>query len=182
MISAIVYSSQTGSCKRYARELSRALHLPCAPLRGAQVRADGRIIFVGWLMSGKVVGLAEALKRFDVAAVVGVGMGPVSAAGVEQARAANRLPARIPYFAAQGGLHLRRLKPTMRLAMRVVNRSIAGRLQKKAEKTSLSAQEQATLRMALSGEGEPAAWDCREAIDWARRENGFLSKAGELAR
>ena len=182
MLTAIIYSSQTGSCERYARELSRTLHLPCEPLKSCKVRSDGKVIYVGWLMAGKVYGLSSAISKLDVAAVVGVGMGPVTADSAAQGHKANRLPAHVPYFQVQGGLHLAALKPPMRLAMRLVNKSIAVKLREKAEKTPLNAQEQATLRMALTGDGEPAAWDCEAVIDWARKQNGFLTKARELAK
>ena len=60
MITAIVYNSETGSCERYARELSRALHIPCEPLHKNHVRSDGKVIYVSWVMAGKVVGLDKA--------------------------------------------------------------------------------------------------------------------------
>ncbi len=182
MLTAIVYSSQTGSCERYAKELSRALHLPCEELHKAQVRADGKVIYIGWLLAGKVVGCAQAFKRFDVAAVVGVGMGPATRVLTAQSREKNGIPAHIPYFLLQGSFHLNRLHFPLRSIMRYKCRELVLRLRLKAEKAALSAQERATLHMALTGEGEPAAWDCAAVINWARKENGFLTPAGELAK
>lgn len=182
MLTAIIYTSETGSCERYARELSRQLHLPCAPLHDCHVRPDGKIIYVGWLMAGRVVGYADAAEAFDVAAVVGVGMSPVTEALTAAGREKNAVPEGVPYFALQGGLHLNRLSFPMRTVMKLVDRKIVRELNALAAKKPLSAQEQATLRMAKYGEGEPAAWDCAAVVDWARRENGFLTKPRELAK
>lgn len=182
MLTAIVYNSATGSCERYAKELSRALHLPCMPLKGQHVRSDGKVIYIGWLMAGRVTGYAQAVKKLDVAAVVAVGMGPVSKAQITQGRELNGVPAQVPYFLLQGGFHLNRLHFPLRLIMRLKAREIVVRLRHKAEKTALNAQELATLNMALRGDGEPAAWDCSAVIDWARKENGFLTRSNELAR
>ena len=44
MINAIVYNSKTGSCEHYAKELSRALHVPCHPLDQAPARSDAKVI------------------------------------------------------------------------------------------------------------------------------------------
>ena len=47
MLTAIIYNTGTGSCERYARELSRQLHLPCEPLHKHHVRTDGKVIYQG---------------------------------------------------------------------------------------------------------------------------------------
>ena len=182
MITAIIYTSETGSCERYAKELSRQLHLPCEPLHHCHVRSDGSVIYVGWVMAGRVVGFADAAKTLNIAALVAVGMSPASEGLAAQLRERNQLPAEVPCFALQGGLHLWKLKLPMHALMLLVNKKIVRRLREKAAKKPLSAQEQATLTMALKGEGEPAAWDCSAVIAWAKKENQFFTKSRELAK
>ena len=182
MITAIIYNSETGSCERYARELSRALHLPCEPLHKHHVRTDGKVIYVGWVMAGKVVGYEKAAKTLDIAAVVAVDMSPVTPKLVAEGRVKNKLPANAEYFVLQGGFNIHKLNAPMRAVMTLMDKKIARMLQAKQAKTALNAQEQATQNMALTGQGEPAAWNCDEIIAWAKKENGFFTKSRELAK
>ena len=74
MISAILYKSATGSCERYAHIMSRKLALPSYPVDACPLPKGMEVIFIGWLMNGKVQGLAKAQKNYAVKAVVPVGM------------------------------------------------------------------------------------------------------------
>ena len=66
MISAIIYSSTTGSCKQYAEKLSAALHIPAFDAKKVYTPKGREVIYVGWLFAGKVVGLEKALQgRFS---------------------------------------------------------------------------------------------------------------------
>lgn len=76
MFSAIVYKSTTGSCKKYADLLSARLHIPAFPLGKEYIPADTKIIYVGWLFAGKIMGYDKAAKKYDIGAVVQVGMSP----------------------------------------------------------------------------------------------------------
>ena len=60
MFSAIVYKSTTGSCKKYADLLSARLHIPAFPLGKEYIPADTKIIYVGWLFAGKIMGYDKA--------------------------------------------------------------------------------------------------------------------------
>lgn len=159
MVSAVLYSSCTGSCRRYAQAAAEALHIPayeagsCPALRGREV------IYVGWVLAEKIVGYPAAAKKAAMAAVVRVGMGPVTPGMAERCRQKNGIPADVPVFCLQGAFDLARLPLPFRLIMKVKVKDIAARLNKKAEAGALSAQEQATLRMAADGKGEPASWD-----------------------
>ena len=182
MITAIVYNSGTGSCERYAKELSRQLHIPCEPLQKHHVRSDGKVIFVGWVMAGSVVGYAKAAKTLDIAAVVAVGMSPVTDKLVASGREKNNVPAGVEFFVLQGGFDINKLNAPMHAAMILMDKKIVRGLQAKAKKAPLNAQEQATLNMALYGKGEPAAWDCSQVVAWAKKENGFFTQSRVLAK
>lgn len=100
--SAIVYVSNTGFTTRYAAMLSARLGIPAHPLAWAlkELPAGTPVIHMGWLMAGSVRDCRKAARRFDVRAVVGVGLGDTDAQD-EQARKACRLPADVLAWAAQ---------------------------------------------------------------------------------
>ena len=170
MISAIVYNSKTGSCERYAKELSHKLVIPCYAQGCFRPRADAKVIYVSWIMAGKVVGLSKAVKKMDVGAVVAVGMAPAGKKAAEAMRQASGLPAHVGFFLVQGGFHIDKLPLPMKLIMRWKVKDIAARLEEKKRTAPLSAQEQATYEMAKRGDGEPAAWDVDEIVAWVMAE------------
>lgn len=166
MIAAIVYNSQTGSCKRYADELSRQLHIPAYALGSAPTRADGELIFVTWIMAGSIVGWKKAKKAGSIAAVVAVGMAPASEKTAESIRAKCAIPSQKPVFVLQGGFNINKLPAPMKLIMKLKTKDIAKQLEAKKEKNELSAQEKALLKMARTGVGEPADWNAAPVVEW----------------
>ena len=172
MISAILYKSATGSCERYAHIMSRKLALPSYPVDACPLPKGMEVLYIGWLMNGKVQGLDKAKKDYQVRAVVPVGMSLPAGAALEAYREKNGLDSSIPVFGVQGAFHMDRLPFPMRLIMKKVNKSIVKRLEAKGQ---LSEAEQATLTMASTGEGEPATWDWIDAaVEWALQERNPL--------
>ena len=178
MIAAIVYNSSTGSCERYAKELSRTLHIPAYPVHKAPTRSDGEFVFVSWIMAGGLQGYKQAAKRMKIAAVVAVGMAPASEKTASAIRQKCAIPQSVGVFCVQGGFHLNRLSAPMKLIMKVKTKDIVKQLEKKKEAVgSLNAQEQALYRMAKTGEGEPADWDVSTVTKWVLdkyRKDGIL--------
>lgn len=166
MISAIVYNSCTGSCKKYAELLSAAIHAPAMPLKGAVVRDGGKVIYVSWIFAGKVCGLAKAAKKFNIAAVVQVGMGAVTGESEAVCRQVNAIPRGAEVFCRQGGFNINKLPLPFRLIMKLKCKEIAARLESKGQ---LNEQEQATLTMASTGVGEPPRWDVEDIVAWAAK-------------
>lgn len=122
MFSAIVYKSTTGSCKRYAELLSARLHIPAFPLGKEYIPADTKIIFVGWLFAGKIMGYEKAEKKYDIGAVVQVGMSPASAKSEEIGRKKNAISPDVPLFTRQGGFNINKLPPHFRFIMKIKTR------------------------------------------------------------
>ena len=173
MISAILYKSATGSCERYAHIMSRKLALPSYPVDACPLPNGMKVIFIGWLMNGKVQGLAKAQKNYAVKAVVPVGMSLPTGAALEAYKEKNGLDSTTPVFGVQGAFHMDRLSFPMRLIMKKVNQSIVKRLEGKGR---LSDAEQATLTMAETGDGEPATWDGIDAaVEWALQQRDPLN-------
>lgn len=67
MISAIVYTSNSGYTAEYARLLGRATGLPVNDLRQVHTpQPDEEVIFLGWLMADRVMGWPKANAFFKV--------------------------------------------------------------------------------------------------------------------
>lgn len=169
MIQAILYSSTTGSCKYYAEELSRKLAIPAYPAKGCPLAKGFEVVYVGWLLAGKMSGLPEALKKYNVRVVVPVGMGDPAVLTAEMVRGKNGLAANVEVFPQQGRFDIDKLPVVFRAIMGVKCKEIAKRLDAKG---NLNDAEKACLKMAKTGRGEPATWDGINAVvDWVKKDN-----------
>ena len=166
MFSAIVYKSTTGSCKRYAELLSARLHIPAFPLGKEYIPADTKIIFVGWLFAGKIMGYEKAEKKYDIGAVVQVVMSPASAKSEEIGRKKNAISPDVPLFTRQGGFNINKLPPHFRFLMKIKNKEIAARFE---GKTDLTDAQKATYKMASTGIGEPPCWCVDDIVKWCEQ-------------
>lgn len=170
MISGIVYTSNSGYTAQYARLLGAALDLPVTDAKwGADPHPGRAVIYLGWLMAGKVQGYAKAAKEFDIRAVCAVGMGPASQAGAEKVRAKMGIPAEVPVFALQGGFDINKLhgpyKWIMQLKCKEIRKTLAG-------KASLSPAQQLTYDMATKGASAVSAENLAPIIDWYKTKEG----------
>ena len=68
---AIVFSSKTGTCKKYAESLSKSTGIPIT-----DVCEDEELIFIGWMKGKKIVGL-DKFKPEQIRVLCVVGMAPV---------------------------------------------------------------------------------------------------------
>jgi len=166
MISAVVYNSLTGSCEKYAQLISAALHVPAIPM-GGHVRSGGKVIYIGWARAGSIYGYDKAAKNYDIAAAVLVSMSPAGEKNIEAARKAGNIPQEVKVFNVQGAFHMKKLPAPYRLVMKLINKQIEKRI---SSLPSPSEAELATLRMAQSGEGEPAQWNIDDIVAWAKQD------------
>lgn len=165
MISAIVYSSCTGSCKKYAQMMSEATGLPAYTVKEFRQQKDKQpIVYVGWLFGGMIMGLNKARRAGKVKAVCQVGMGPETPALEGIARKKNFLPMKkVPVFYYQGAFNINKLPLPLKLIMKKKTQEIVAGLKMKG---NLNAQEQATYNMASTGSGDPAEWDISKFVAW----------------
>ena len=107
---AIVYTSNTGTTKEYAKLLSDKLSLPYYSLDEIKnkVKPGGKIIYLGWIMASGVKGYKKAIKDYDVCAVGAVGMGETGTQ-VKEVRTKNKIPSSKPVFTLQGGFDVKKL-------------------------------------------------------------------------
>ena len=82
---AIVYTSNTGSTAKYAKLLSHQICVPSFSMVEAKtkVKPGAEIIYMGWIMAGKIKGYPEAARKYNIQAVCGVGMGQTGTQLVE---------------------------------------------------------------------------------------------------
>ena len=102
---AIVYTSNTGFTAQYAKILGEKTGLPVYELSDAekQIEKSTTIIYLGWLFASNVKGYKKAAKKFNIAAVCGVGLCDTGTS-LEEVRKAISLPDSIPLFTLQGGI------------------------------------------------------------------------------
>lgn len=141
---AIIYTSNTGYTARYAQMLGEKTGLPVYDLKAAKTLSKGtEVVYLGWLMAGKVKGYAKAARRFSVQILVGVGLGDTGAQ-IESVRAANRLPVTMPLFTLQGGMDHAKLRGVYRSMIDMLTKFMA----KKKDRT---ADEEAMLALLQKG-------------------------------
>lgn len=152
---AIVYTSNTGSAKAYAEMLGEKTALPVLPFTEAVKTLDSGtdIIYIGWLMAGTVVNLAQAQKRYHVRAVLGVGM-TASEEMAASVRRRNHLDDSIPLFLAQGAYDKTKLRGMYRIAMKFVGAAIDRKVSAKPDRTPEEERILVMLRQGGSGISE----------------------------
>lgn len=165
MFTAVVYNSCTGSCKKYAELIAEQLGINAVEFGKAKGLGDGKVVYVGWLFAGKIMGLDKAFDMYDIGAVCQVGMGAVNEESEKIGREKNGMKPEMPLFCLQGGFDLKKLPLHYRLMMTLMNKNIAKRLNEKGE---LNEQEKATLKMAETGCGEPASWCVDDVVAWCK--------------
>ena len=74
---AVVYTSNTGSTEHYAKLLGYELSVSVYSTEeaGNKLPAGTEIIYLGWIMAGKIQGYGLARKKYKICAVCAVGMG-----------------------------------------------------------------------------------------------------------
>lgn len=163
MISAIVYTSNSGYTAQYAKMLGQATGLPVNDLSQMHnPQPDKEVIYLGWLMAGQVMGLAKALKMFRIRAICQVGMGPASKAASYGLKAKLDLPD-TEVFTLQGGFDIKKLHGPYKWIMVLKCRQIKKLLEKK---DSLNKAQQLTYDMATKGASNVCMENLQGVIDW----------------
>lgn len=160
----IVYKSNSGYTKEYAQMLADALELNVYSIDELPEAHKGNdAIFLGWLFAGSVVGYKKAAKELNVAAVVGVGMGPDSPELVPQITEKCKIPASVKVFYLQGGFDINKLKGPNKLIMQVKVKDIIGKLN---NESSLTPAQEATYKMCTEGYSCVSSENLQPVIDW----------------
>ena len=164
---SIVYTSNTGYTAEYARLLGEKTGLPVYSLAEAEQKlaAGNRVIYLGWLMAGKVQGYKKAAKRYKVQAVCGVGMGGTGSQ-LQEVRKANAIPEKTPLFTLQGGFDIQKLSGVYKLMMTIMVKTAGKRL---AEKQDRTPDEDVMLEMLTQGGSRVSADNLAEVLAWVEQ-------------
>lgn len=160
----IVYTSNTGFTYQYAQMLAKAEKMKFYELSEAQLDKDVPVLYMGPLMAGHISGLDEAVKRFSVEAVCGVGMSMPGKAVMESIGRANYLGDR-PVFYLRGGWDPKRVGWLKRRMVNMATRSIRRPLQAKKDRTP---QEEIQLNFFLRGGSFVAYQNLSEIRAWLK--------------
>lgn len=164
--SAIVYTSNTGFTAMYARLLGEATGLPVHALEDAkgQLAPSSSIIYLGWLMAGKVQGYKKAAGQFDIRAVCGVGMGGTGSQ-MQDVRKANPIPDSTPVFTMQGGFDISKLKGIYKFMMTIMAKTAGRGLADKKDRTP---QEDMMLDLLQHGGNHVSPENLNAVLEWYR--------------
>lgn len=165
---AIIYKSNTDYTKQYAELLGKKTELPVYSLEEAMQRkvSDRSVIFLGWLMAGKVQGYKKAAKRYNIAAVCGVGMG-ATGSQLQDVQKANILPPSMPVFTLQGGFDMKRLRGIYKLMMTIMSKTAGKMLSEKKDRTP---DEDDMLDLLLHGGNRVSEENLAAVLDWYQKE------------
>ena len=161
---AIVYTSNTGYTAQYAKLLGKNTGLPVYSLTEAEEKLPGGncVIYLGWLMAGKVQGYTKAARRYRIAAVCGVGMGACGSQ-LADVRKNNNMGDSLPLFTLQGGFDMGKLKGVYKLMMQVMAKTIGKSLANKPERTP---EEEQMLTLLTQGGNCVSQENLQPVLDW----------------
>lgn len=161
---AIVYTSNTGFTEQYANLLSDKTGLPVYALDNAagSPAPQSAVLYLGWLMAGKVQGYQKAAKRYRIQAVCGVGMG-ATGSQIADVRRTNKIPDDIPVFTMQGGFDKTKLSGVYKVMMSVMEKTAGKAL---ASKTDRTTEEDSMLELLLHGGSYVSEDNLTAVLDW----------------
>ncbi len=133
---AIVYTSNTGYTKEYARILAEKTTLPLYNLESAlkSLPYGSEIIYLGWLRASFVNGYDKASKKFRINAVCGVCMGE-SGSQIDSVRKNNKIPENIKVFTLQGGFDMKKLRGINKFMMKIMVKHLTKDIMAKETRT-----------------------------------------------
>lgn len=164
MIKAIVYTSKAGHTKQYAQLLSSKIALPAYSLKEAKrtLAKGDEIIYLGWLMAGKVKGYRKANRRFSIKSLCGVGMAATGSQFTD-IRKANSVADDMPLFTLQGGFELDKLHGIYKLMMSVMQKTVGKGLADKKDKTP---EDEEFLELMVNNGNKVSEDNLTELIQW----------------
>ena len=161
---AIVYTSNTGYTREYALMLGEKTNLPVYSLQesSGKIARENSVVYLGWLMAGKVQGYADAAKQYSVEAVCGVGMG-ATGSQMEDVRKNNNIPDSMPVFTLQGGFDMNKLRGVYKMMMQVMKKTVGKKL---AEKPDRTPDEEEMLDLLLHGGSRVSEENLAAVMEW----------------
>lgn len=163
-VEAIVYVSNAGHTRRYAKMLGEKTGLPVYELKYANktLKKGASIIFMGWLLGGQVQGYAKAAKVFSIACLCGVGMA-ANGSQISDMRTKNHVSESLPLFSIQGGFDMNEVHGIYRLMMNMVAKVTRKNLEEKKE---ISSEDRQMLEMISEGKDYVCEENLTPVLSW----------------
>ena len=164
----VVYQSNTGFTREYASMLARAEKLKCFEQgTDPQPRAGEEVFYMGPLMAGHITGLDQAMRRYAVKGICGVGMSPPGEQ-VLSTMARTNYTNNLPVFYLQGGWAPKKVGWLKRRMVGMVTRSTRKVLQEKGGRRT--PEEERALSFLVRG-GSCVAYENLAPIQsWLREQ------------
>lgn len=168
-IDAIVYTSNTGHTKQYANLLKEKTGLMVYELAESNksLPKNSHILYLGWLMAGKIQGYSKASQYYQIEATCGVGMG-ATGSQIEDVRKANKLSIELPLFILQGGFDITKLHGIYKVMMTVMMKTAGKGL---ADKKDRTADEDEMLEMLMHGGNHVSEANLKDVLEWYHNVN-----------
>ena len=123
MCRVIIYKSKTGHTERYARMLSKELHIPCYSYKDAKVSKNDEVIFLSYIYASKIMGLSKILKKYNVKVIIAVGALAYSKDYLNTLKNNNNI--KLPLFYLRGGINYSKLNFFFRKFLPVIGKDLA---------------------------------------------------------
>ena len=163
-VDAIVYNSNAGHGKEYAKIISEATGVKAYDLEDAKnsFNTDTKVLFIGWIMGSGIKGYKKAVKAFNVLGVCAVGMAPMGATDGE-IKNKNNLPKSMQFFYLQGGFEWDKVsgadKTIMKMVKKKFNKDFGG-------KENISEGEKDMLELVNNGGSRVSSENATKVIEW----------------
>lgn len=125
MVAAIIYESNTGFTKKYAKLLGKELGLKAYTIKEAEsiLKLQSPVVFLGWICAGKITGYEKAARSYHISAVCGVGLRQPGEDAARKISLDNRL-GNIPFFYLQGGYDKQKLGLVYKMMMGMMEKGL----------------------------------------------------------
>lgn len=164
---AIVYKSNAGSTAQYASILGHELGLPVYCLEEAQRRLSPNVelLYLGWVMAGKVKGYEKLRNRYKILAVCAVGMGQTGSQ-IKEIREKNTIPEETQVFILQGNFDIEKLHGIYKMMMKLMVKTAGKSLAQKKDRTP---EEEDLLEMMQNRQSRVKTENLAQMLAWYRR-------------
>ena len=123
-MTTILYSTNTGTTRRYAELLSEKTGCPCLPLDKWERAETGDAVFLGWIFGGDIQGLKQMQETgLTLRAVGAVGIMEQDKAQVQEKNCPD-----LPFCFLPGAFELKKLKGMYKLMAGMIAKVIKGKL------------------------------------------------------
>ena len=104
MLKAIVYKSNTGYTKNYAKMLSENLNIPYYNIKDVRkyLNKNDEIIYLGWICAGRICGYSKVNQKYNVKCCGAVGIYPPEKTYIENLKKDNKITQELFYL--RGGI------------------------------------------------------------------------------